>query len=398
MKNIKFVSIFIMAFVMFSITSCDNEPLEGEFSDGTENGGGDNNGNATNCADATNNLATATTNFNQISSSNPNYSTVCNDYITALQEFQSLCGDTSGTIQAIIDSLDCTGNPPDDCESAQATTQSAEAAYNADTSNSALCNAYEAALQAEISFCGDANGELQAIIDGLDCSSSNNGLLPRQIIETYGDGSTVIQNFTFTGNRLVKWEITYNYVGSPSEMEVYDYTYENDLLVRIDENTTDSGGNPETSYSIFEYDSNNRLISETIYFSTNTQVDTYEHNSDGTITLTEGGEEIYILTFDGNGNLVTQYHTNGPGYYVNTYDNKNSYGKNVYAREIIGLFSERTGSNNLLTKLDTGGSSYPDNQNITYTYNSDDYPLTSTTVENEGTAEENTFTTEYYYY
>lgn len=44
MKNIKFVSIFIMAFVMFSITSCDNEPLEGEFSDGTQNGGGNGNG------------------------------------------------------------------------------------------------------------------------------------------------------------------------------------------------------------------------------------------------------------------------------------------------------------------------------------------------------------------
>ena len=174
MKKIKFISVFVMAFAMFAITSCDNEPLEGNFSDGTENGGGNNNGNATNCADATNNLATATNNFNQIPSSDPNYGSVCNDYLTALQEFQSLCGDTSGTIQAIIDSLDCTGNPPDDCESAQAATQSAEAAYNADTSNSALCNAYEAALQTEISFCGDANGDLQAIIDGLNCSSSTN--------------------------------------------------------------------------------------------------------------------------------------------------------------------------------------------------------------------------------
>lgn len=43
MKNIKIVSVFLIAFVMFSITSCDNEPLEGEFSDSLTNGGNNNN-------------------------------------------------------------------------------------------------------------------------------------------------------------------------------------------------------------------------------------------------------------------------------------------------------------------------------------------------------------------
>lgn len=44
MKKITVVSIFIMAFAMFSLNSCDNEPLEGQFSDGTVNGGSNNNG------------------------------------------------------------------------------------------------------------------------------------------------------------------------------------------------------------------------------------------------------------------------------------------------------------------------------------------------------------------
>lgn len=35
MKKIKLVSVFVMALAIFSITSCDNEPLEGEFSNGS---------------------------------------------------------------------------------------------------------------------------------------------------------------------------------------------------------------------------------------------------------------------------------------------------------------------------------------------------------------------------
>lgn len=44
MKKIKFVSVLIMTLAMFSVTSCDNEPLEGEFGNGT-NGGGNGGGN-----------------------------------------------------------------------------------------------------------------------------------------------------------------------------------------------------------------------------------------------------------------------------------------------------------------------------------------------------------------
>ena len=49
MKYLKLASVFIMVFAMFSITSCDNEPLEGEFGDGSTNGGG--NGNVGNNSD-----------------------------------------------------------------------------------------------------------------------------------------------------------------------------------------------------------------------------------------------------------------------------------------------------------------------------------------------------------
>jgi hypothetical protein len=172
MKNIKFFTVFILAFAMFSMTSCDDEPLEGEFSSGTGNGGGNGNGGgsggASNCVQATNNVADATSAYNQVTSSDPNYTTVCNDYSDALQDFINLCGDSTGVVQTIIDSLDCTASNSD-CDDAEAESQVAENAYNADTTNVDLCNAYVTALENEISICGDSDGSLQDIIDNLGC-------------------------------------------------------------------------------------------------------------------------------------------------------------------------------------------------------------------------------------
>lgn len=45
MKRIKFISVFVVVIALFSFNSCDNEPLEGEFSNSVNNGGNNNNGN-----------------------------------------------------------------------------------------------------------------------------------------------------------------------------------------------------------------------------------------------------------------------------------------------------------------------------------------------------------------
>jgi len=169
MKNFKILFVFILAFSTFSFVACDDEPLEGEFASGT--GGGNGNGNGgngvSNCTQATTNVTNATAAFNQVSVSDSNYTMVCNDYANALEDFLTLCGDSTGAVQAIIDSLDCTGNS--DCVDAQSASQLAENEYNADTSNVDLCNAYINALQNEISNCGDSDGSLQDIIDNLGC-------------------------------------------------------------------------------------------------------------------------------------------------------------------------------------------------------------------------------------
>jgi len=61
--------------------------------------------------------------------------------------------------------------PPGDCESAQTASNTAASNYAIDASTE-TCNAYKLALQNQITVCGDATGSIQAIIDGLgDCNA-----------------------------------------------------------------------------------------------------------------------------------------------------------------------------------------------------------------------------------
>jgi hypothetical protein len=78
----------------------------------------------------------------------------------------------------VILSLACSSSSDSDsapsCESLTTATDNAAAAYaNATSSNQVqLCNAYKTALQNEINGCGDDFGDLQNIINGLNCTAS----------------------------------------------------------------------------------------------------------------------------------------------------------------------------------------------------------------------------------
>lgn len=169
MKSFKIVSIFILSLFVFTITSCDDEPLEGEFV--TDDGGS-----GVTCVQATQNLATASATYGTTATDDASYSVVCNAYAVALQNMIDACGDDTGAIQTLLESLGCPAIS-DDCTTAQTATTNAETAYNADTTNTTLCNAYKAALQNEIAECGDADGSLQDMVDGLDCSAVNSASL-----------------------------------------------------------------------------------------------------------------------------------------------------------------------------------------------------------------------------
>ncbi len=78
----------------------------------------------------------------------------------------------------VILSLACSSSSDSDsapsCESLVDATNAAQAAYlTATVSNQvARCNAYKTALQNEINVCGDEFGDLQNLINGLNCTAS----------------------------------------------------------------------------------------------------------------------------------------------------------------------------------------------------------------------------------
>ncbi|QRM90490.1 hypothetical protein FG167_15025 [Lacinutrix sp. WUR7] len=209
MKSLKIASIFILSLFVFTITSCDDEPLEGEFLT-------DDDGSEVSCVQATQNLASASATYGTTSAGDANYSLICNAYAVALQDMINACGDDTGGIQTLLDALDCPAIS-EDCLTAQSATAIAETAYNADTTDTNLCLAYKTALENEITQCGDADGSLQTIIDGLDCDTvvgSDADYWPRAIgnswtynglngeIETY----TILNTETIDGNEYYAFD------------------------------------------------------------------------------------------------------------------------------------------------------------------------------------------------
>ncbi len=188
--------------VLFTAVTCENEPLDDNFFEGQ----------LTSCEIAVQNTANAALNFS--GANIDNYIQVCSAYRMALQAQLQACGDTNGTLQAEIDALgDCTNVSQDPCEIAAMAVSIAETVFNQASNDnySSLCSAYRTALQAKIEACGDADGSVQEIIDGLGNCANNNPT------------STVEGEWLLTG-WFVEIPIDLNNDGQPS----------NDLLEEMD--------------------------------------------------------------------------------------------------------------------------------------------------------------------
>ena len=69
---------------------------------------GNTSGGSASCQEATANLATASTNFNEVQPGDAQYTTRCTAYRTALEQMIEVCGDPNGVYQTMIDALqDC---------------------------------------------------------------------------------------------------------------------------------------------------------------------------------------------------------------------------------------------------------------------------------------------------
>ncbi len=168
MKTIQSIFFFLCLSAAF-LVSCENEQLEGEFSatgDGSVIGSPD--PSSATCQEAFEVLTVAQVNF--ATATEANYANACGAYSAALQAVIELCGDSSGALQTTLTGLgNCT--EPNACLQAQIASDAALTALNGATSENEqqLCEAYGAALSAQIAACGDPSGNLQTTIDTLNC-------------------------------------------------------------------------------------------------------------------------------------------------------------------------------------------------------------------------------------
>ncbi len=102
------------------------------------------------------------------------YETACQTYKSALVNEMNYCADEDGSIQEIINQLDAV-NCQLTCEQAMANTETVFNDFDTATLGNyiAACNRYVFYLNEQITFCGDDDGAIQALIDEQNCEDTD---------------------------------------------------------------------------------------------------------------------------------------------------------------------------------------------------------------------------------
>lgn len=130
---------------------------------------------------------------------NSAYVTACNAYVDALIDQINICDDPDGSIQMLIDDLNNCIFP---CEYAEQNSATAQQAFEDATIGNYIeaCETYTFYLQQQIDFCGDEDGSIQVIIDGLNCSDDDGDGIPN-IFEDF-DGDMNLDNDDTDGDTI----------------------------------------------------------------------------------------------------------------------------------------------------------------------------------------------------
>ena len=238
---------------------------------------------------------------------------------------------------------------------------------------------------------------------------TSDDLLIEKIIFNKGTSDEYSESFSYDGNKLTR----INHGGG--FINVYSYD-DNDNLVK--DEYFESG--ILAAFVALKYDSDKKLTEYTETFFEVSGLDdrqyrhVYTYNDDGTITskvfLNEddaGFELDYTETITkANGNILKI--SDDEGYSINSkYDDKNGIYKNIHAIEVLNILSENEfgallygNTNNILTYVETDTN--PDaselyNDKYEYTYNDNNYPLSSIYTSDLGTEDEDVETIDYIY-
>ncbi len=222
--------------------------------------------------------------------------------------------------------------------------------------------------------------------ESLDASSekqeenSTDLILLKKIIETEKSGEVITTNYNYDRSKLTSFSSSDNYKTQ--------YTYKNDKIIRVD----NYQNNISFAYTTLEYDSNSKLTSYTAFYHTATNEELADrhvltYNSDNSVTdkvykgdYTSQAIFSHTNTYVFNGtNVIKLYDDNYELLFE--HDEKNGVFKNVSAIEVLNIVSIDFGglesnSNNIIKRTENYNNN-SEIQTILYTYNDNDYPISS---------------------
>lgn len=226
------------------------------------------------------------------------FEAACAAYIDALNNQRAFCGDADGDLQAIIDGL---GTCQISCEQANANRAEAESQYVTATIGNfdEKCAQYLLYLQEQIDICGDLDGSIQTEIDGLNCGDDDGDGVPNAFEDFNGDGDVTNDDTDGDG--------TPNYLDNDDDG---DGILTADEAVDADGNPIDTDGDGDVNY-LDNDDDGDGLFSnfETGDTDGNGVLDYLDNDDDGDTILTinenadpnNDGNPIDAIDSDANG-------------------------------------------------------------------------------------------------
>ncbi|HXA02849.1 MAG TPA: hypothetical protein VNW99_12720 [Cytophagaceae bacterium] len=187
-------------------------------------------------------------------------------------------------------------------------------------------------------------------------------------------------------------------IGSPNTAIKMKYNASGKLIKALG-----YSGSTNTLYHSFHYDANSRRDKDTLYINTGSfvadSVISYTYNVSGQITKADGigissGNTGYIVyTYDADGNMIHEQRYYGTTLVATTnytYDTKN-YSSLFGSSDLISSIQKH----NILTQVVKDGTGTIDihgSYTATYTYNSNNYPITEIDNYQDGTSQTSPYT------
>lgn len=207
-----------------------------------------------------------------------------------------------------------------------------------------------------------------------DSNSSSSSVLLTKIIETFEDNSTLTTEFVYSGTKLVRMT---------DDDGRFEFTYTNDLITQVKYYESNTLLQTET----YQYDGNGKVTTYILIDNIDTDwgnKETYTYNANGSVSVNYYSGDAFsqtnldrtaTITFS-NGE-VNQISFSDGKTITYSYDDKNNPFKNVTGFDKIN-FCNQEGTGVLRNIIQEDDSTDFEDISTTYTYNSNDYPVTST--------------------